>query len=162
MQQEQREWSAEHRKVLKRQRQHVNSCLQIHWHSCHLKMGLQVPCPWIRLTLVMGPAGVYDRDTMWLSQLWDIQNHRGQHAPLLVCKCEVSHFSHVSFCDTVDCSPTGSSVHDILQERILECVAMPSSREPSCPGTEPVSLTSPGLAGGFFTTSAAWEAPHSI
>ena len=30
------------------------------------------------------------------------------------------------------------------------------------PGTEPVSLTSPGLAGGFFTTSAAWEAPHSI
>ena len=27
------------------------------------------------------------------------------------------------------------------------------------PGTEPVSLTSPALAGGFFTTSATWEAP---
>ena len=25
------------------------------------------------------------------------------------------------------------------------------------PGTEPVSLTSPALAGGFFTTSATWE-----
>ena len=27
------------------------------------------------------------------------------------------------------------------------------------PGTEPVSLLSPALAGGFFTTSATWEAP---
>ena len=26
------------------------------------------------------------------------------------------------------------------------------------PGTEPVSLLSPALAGGFFTTSATWEA----
>ena len=25
------------------------------------------------------------------------------------------------------------------------------------PGTEPVSLTSPALAGGFFTTGATWE-----
>ena len=29
----------------------------------------------------------------------------------------------------------------------------------SDPGIEPVSLLSPALAGGFFTTSAAWEAP---
>ena len=28
------------------------------------------------------------------------------------------------------------------------------------PGMEPVSLRSPALAGGFFTTSAAWEATH--
>ena len=28
------------------------------------------------------------------------------------------------------------------------------------PGIEPASLTSPALAGGFFTTSATWEA-HS-
>ena len=27
------------------------------------------------------------------------------------------------------------------------------------PGTEPASLSSPALAGGFFTTSTAWEAP---
>ena len=33
------------------------------------------------------------------------------------------------------------------------------------PGTEPMSLTSPALAGGFFTTSATWEsqvAPSAI
>ena len=30
------------------------------------------------------------------------------------------------------------------------------------PGIEPVSLMSPALAGGFFTTSATWEAPDQI
>ena len=28
------------------------------------------------------------------------------------------------------------------------------------PGTEPTSLKSPALAGGFFTTSATWEVPY--
>ena len=35
--------------------------------------------------------------------------------------------------DSVDCSPPGSSVRGILQARILEWVAMPSSRGPSQP-----------------------------
>ena len=30
------------------------------------------------------------------------------------------------------------------------------------PETEPVSFTSPALAGGFFTTSTAWEAPSVV
>ena len=47
----------------------------------------------------------------------------------------------------------------ILQARILEWVAMPSSRGSSRPGMEPGSLTSPALAGGFFITNATWEAP---
>ena len=28
------------------------------------------------------------------------------------------------------------------------------------PGIEPASLTSPALAGGYFATSATWEAPN--
>ena len=32
-----------------------------------------------------------------------------------------------TLCDPMDCSPPGSSVHGILQARILEWVAMPSS-----------------------------------
>ena len=31
--------------------------------------------------------------------------------------------------------------------------------DPPDPGTEPASLTSPALAGGFSTASATWEAP---
>ena len=31
-------------------------------------------------------------------------------------------------CDPIDCSPPGSSVHEIIQARILEWVAMPFSK----------------------------------
>ena len=46
----------------------------------------------------------------------------------------LSPFSWVQIlCDPMDCSPPGSSVHGILQARILEWVAMPSSRGSSRP-----------------------------
>ena len=61
----------------------------------------------------------------------------------------------------MDCSPPGSSVHGILQARIVEWVVVPSSRDLHDPGIELVSLMPPALAGGFFTTSATWEA-HSL
>ena len=38
-----------------------------------------------------------------------------------------SHQSCLTFCYPMDCSPQSSSVHEILQTRILEWVAMPSS-----------------------------------
>ena len=50
-----------------------------------------------------------------------------------------------------------ASVHGIIQARILERVAMTSSRGSSRPRDESASLMSPGLAGRFFTTSATWE-----
>ena len=54
------------------------------------------------------------------------------------------------------------SVHRILQARMLEWVVMPSSRESSWPSelswlSEPESFMSPGLAGGYFTTSTPWK-----
>ena len=39
----------------------------------------------------------------------------------------------LTVCDPMDCSPPGSSVHGILQSRILEWVAMPFSRGSSSP-----------------------------
>ena len=44
-----------------------------------------------------------------------------------------SHFSHVQLCDTMDCSPPDSSVHGILQTRILELVAVSFSKRSSQP-----------------------------
>ena len=41
--------------------------------------------------------------------------------------------------DPMDCSPPGSSVHGILQARILEWVAISFSRGSSDPGVEPRS-----------------------
>ena len=43
----------------------------------------------------------------------------------------LSRFSRVRLCDPTDCSPPGSSVHGILQARVLEWVAMPSSGQSS-------------------------------
>ena len=43
------------------------------------------------------------------------------------------------FCDPVDCSPPGSSVHGILQARILAWVAISSSRGSSRPKDQPAS-----------------------
>ena len=52
----------------------------------------------------------------------------------------------------------GSSVHGILQERILEWVAISSSMGSSwLRGQTCISLTSPALAGSF-TTCISWEA----
>ena len=42
-----------------------------------------------------------------------------------------------TLCDTMDWSPPGSSVHGILQARILEWVAMLCSRGSSQPGIDP-------------------------
>ena len=55
--------------------------------------------------------------------------------------------------DLMDCSPPGSSVHGILQARILEWVAISSSRNLPNLGIEPVSRMYSVFAGGFFTTS---------
>ena len=41
--------------------------------------------------------------------------------------------SYLTLCDPMDCSPPGSSVHGILQARILEWVAISSSRGSSWP-----------------------------
>ena len=59
----------------------------------------------------------------------------------------------------MDCSLPGSSVHGILQVRILEGVAMPFFRGDSRPRDQThVFHVSPPLAGEFFTISTTGEA----
>ena len=47
--------------------------------------------------------------------------------------CVLSHFGCVQLCNPMDCGPPGSSAHGMLQARILEWVATPSSRGSSRP-----------------------------
>ena len=63
--------------------------------------------------------------------------------------CSVTQ-SYPTLCDPMDCSPPGSSVHGILQARILEWVALPYSRDLPDPGIEPASLLYWQM--GSFTT----------
>ena len=50
---------------------------------------------------------------------------------MIACRRAKSLQLHSTLCDPVDCILPGSFVHEILQIRILEWVAMPSSRESS-------------------------------
>ena len=67
-----------------------------------------------------------------------------------MCVCLVIQ-SCLTLCNTMGCSPPGSSVHGILQARVLEWVAISYSRSISNPEMEPTSPVSPALAGRFFT-----------
>ena len=67
-----------------------------------------------------------------------------------------------TLCEPMDDNPPGFSDYEILQARILEWVAISSSRGSSQPSIEPGSLMSPALAGKFFTTSTTWEAHGSV
>ena len=59
----------------------------------------------------------------------------------------------------MDCSPPGSSVHGILQARILEWIAMPSSRGSSQPRDR---TQVSGIEGGFFSVWATREAKQPL
>ena len=63
--------------------------------------------------------------------------------------------SCLTLCDSMDSSLPGSSVHGILQARIREWVAMPSSRGSSHPRDQTQVAH---IAGGFFTVWATREA----
>ena len=64
-----------------------------------------------------------------------------------MCVCVLS---HIQLWDPMDCSPPGSSVHGILQARILQWVAIPFSRASSRPrDRSQVSC----IAGRFFPLS---------
>ena len=65
-----------------------------------------------------------------------------------------------ALCHPMGSSLPGSSVHGICQARILEWIAMPSSRGSSWPRDQTCVSMSPALGGGFFTTSATWEAQY--
>ena len=75
--------------------------------------------------------------------------------------CLLGHLSRVWLCDLMDGSPPGSSVRWILQARILECVALPSSRGASWPRDRTCASYIPSIGGRFFTTSTAWFVPYS-
>ena len=57
-----------------------------------------------------------------------------------------------TLCNPMDYSLPGSSVHGILQARILEWVAMPSSRGTSQPRDQTCVSWESCTAGEFFTT----------
>ena len=59
--------------------------------------------------------------------------------------------SCLTLCDPIDSNPAGSSVHGIIQARILKWVAMPSFRGSSQPKDQTHISCGSCIAGRFFT-----------
>ena len=76
------------------------------------------------------------------------------------CVCMLSCFSHVQLCATL-----GTVAHQaplskgFSRQEYCSGLPCPPPRDLPNLGIKPTSLKSPALAGGFFTTSATWEAP---
>ena len=64
--------------------------------------------------------------------------------------------SSPTFCDPMDCSPPGSSVHGILQARILKWVTLPSFRGSSQHGDQ-THISYVFCIGRWVTTSTTWK-----
>ena len=62
-----------------------------------------------------------------------------------------------NLCDPMDCSPPGSSVHGILQARILEWASVPFSRGSSPPRDQTCLSCGCYIAGGLFSTEPTGE-----
>ena len=66
--------------------------------------------------------------------------------------------SCLTLCNPMNCSPPGSSVHGVLEARMLELVAISySGRIFLIPEIEPTSHT---CTGRFFTTASPWKPSH--
>ena len=78
----------------------------------------------------------------------------------LVYACRFSRFSGVELFATLCLQPTRLPCHGILQAGILDGCPPPGALPDA--GMKPAFLTSPVLAGRFFTTGITWEAQSSV
>ena len=109
-------------------------------------LGQQVPCFWI--SLLPKPT---------LSP--DFPSHVVGGLFYAVCMCGKLLQSCLTLCDTMDCSPPGSSVHGILQTRVMCWVTIPFSGGSSLPRDQTWVCS---IAGGFFSVSASWKALYAV
>ena len=78
-----------------------------------------LPCP--------PPGSLPNPGLLHCRQILYHLSHQGSPTEPLKSESEVAQLCP-TLCDPMDCSPPGSPVHGILQARILEWVAMPSSQ----------------------------------
>ena len=130
----------------------------------------KTPCG-SRLMAIKGQLGVMGKATKWHLNLtvqpradksfWSypsfntVRRCRNRPHGWLLNAFACMHTQSLHLCltlwDPMDCSPPGSSVHGIFLGRILEWVAMPSSKESSQPRDQTHISCISYIAGRFFT-----------
>ena len=78
----------------------------------------------------------------------------------LLCACTLSRFSHVQFSVTPwTIAHQAPPSMGFSRQKYWSGLPCPPPGDLPDPEIEPLSLMSSALAGGFFTSSATWEAP---
>ena len=102
------------------------------WRKCSQFASFPGPNPTCSMRRTLGEISTSGRGQCWLlsPDPWELFLPLSScRPPLSMCAvCMLSHFSRVRLCNPVDCSPPGSSLHGFLQAKILEWVAVHSSR----------------------------------
>ena len=128
------------------------NCLEFAWH--------RVTAMWILTTITIVLYFVFcDLSSLNLMFLRFISFAACNCHYFLLHACMLK--SYPTFCDPVDYSLLSSSLHGILWARILEWVAMPSSRGFSWSRDRTYISCVSCIAGGFFTHRATREALFS-
>ena len=113
------------------------------WQGWRLAMGSR-----IGISLTKGGQATNRTDVQFAQSSWQPWTLAYMHGKSLQ--------SCPALCDPMDCSLPGSSVHGILQARILEWVAISFSRAPSWPRDQNRISYISSTGSRFFTTSTTW------
>ena len=90
---------------------------------------------------------IYGHNWPFLLQLWKLIGFVSFFRTKLCFKVLVTKLC-LTLCDPMDCSPPRSSVHGILQARILQWLAIPSPGDLPDPGIKPGSPSCIAIPGG--------------
>ena len=83
-----------------------------------------------------------------------------RYGTLPVPPCMLSRFSHVQLFATLWTVTHQAPLSlEFSRQEYWSCLPSPPPGDLPNPGIEPTALVSPALAGGFFASSATWEAP---
>ena len=75
----------------------------------------------------------FSKIKIYISEQCSTMNSHIQLTSKCVCMCAKSLHSCLTLCIPMDCGPSGSSIRRILQAKMMEWVALPSSRRSSWP-----------------------------
>ena len=131
----------------------------------HQKQGVANCGRWVKsnhhLLLWINFYGNTAPPNLFTYYLWLLSLHKGRvkKLPQILCLCMLSHFCHVWLFATlwIVTHQAPLSMGFSKQEYWSGLPCPPPGDFPN-PGIEHTSLVLPALAGGFFTTSATWEA----
>ena len=101
-------------------------------------------CPLMKINPMQGLQGI-DSSVGWETRISRLQD------------CMLNCFSHVRLCGSKTAARQVPLSVGFPRQEYWSGLPFPPPGDLSDQGIEPASLTSPALAGRFFTTSATWE-----